>query len=498
MALVPPWPSHWKIKRLERLNVCATETETFLKRNFGASTQWIQWLRIVKGEKINMKFEKNEPKVQCITELDNFKYFLQFGRRELCECLKNLLNLNQVRIQACELNKLKKWLNVDDVEDVMDIPQTDDEICIVSQIKVDNELIAYFPYVLKGKNVKIYLTVKSLISKLAEAISDQITICYLQDFRGGDWIFGENLAKIIVSNCISTRKYDGIKFAHLIEKMEQMASSTFEGEFFPTGVIVCSDLTKYKDNYFEFRTPRDIDTLDKREWFLANGRETFFLLDSNTNSKGIYRKSISSLSDYVGRFFDDYYLTSDLKTPDFIVRAIGPNEISVSDSDGKEFVKIENIWRYRHHKNITQFMVEQLGIEYKVSYAILLYILKCSRNHISSILWMPKDCSEEAIGKLTMNNRVKIWNSELNIMNESHQVLIEKILASDGAVVIDGNGKIIFESVFANMNGDSSSAVKLAGSGETAARLLSQNGVAVKISQDGTIKIFYGNEKLYY
>ena len=83
-------------------------------------------------------------------------------------------------------------------------------------------------------------------------------------------------------------------------------------------------------------------------------------------------------------------------------------------------------------------------------------------------------------------------------MNESHQVLIEKILASDGAVVIDGNGKIIFESVFANMNGDSSSAVKLAGSGETAARLLSQNGVAVKISQDGTIKIFYGNEKLYY
>ena len=143
-------------------------------------------------------------------------------------------------------------------------------------------------------------------------------------------------------------------------------------------------------------------------------------------------------------------------------------------------------------------MVEQLGIEYKVSYAILLYILKCSRNHISSILWMPKDCSEEAIGKLTTNNRVKIWNSELNIMNESHQVLIEKILASDGAVVIDGNGKIIFESVFANMNGDSSSAVKLAGSGETAARLLSQNGVAVKISQDGTIKIFYGNEKLYY
>ena len=122
------------------------------------------------------------------------------------------------------------------------------------------------------------------------------------------------------------------------------------------------------------------------------------------------------------------------------MRTVGPNEISVSDSDGKEFVKIENVWRYRHYKNITQFMVEQLGIEYKVSYAILFYILRCSRNHISSILWIPKDCSEEAISKLTTDNRVKIWNNELNIMNESHQVLIEKILASDGAVIIDKDG----------------------------------------------------------
>lgn len=83
-------------------------------------------------------------------------------------------------------------------------------------------------------------------------------------------------------------------------------------------------------------------------------------------------------------------------------------------------------------------------------------------------------------------------------MNESHQVLIDKILASDGAIVIGKNGKIIFESVFADMSNNSSSVVKLAGSGETAAKLLAQNGIAIKISQDGTIKIFSGNEKIYY
>lgn len=262
-------------------------------------------------------------------------------------------------------------------------------------------------------------------------------------------------------------------------------------------MIVCSDSTNYRGNYFEFQTRRNIDTLKKREWFLANGRETFFLLDSNTNVNEIYRKSILHTSDYIRRFFDDYYLTNDLKAPDFIVRTVGPNEISVSDSDGKEFVKVENIWRYRHHKNITHFLVEQLDINYNVSYAILFYILKCSRNHISSILWFPKDCSEKAIQCLT-NSTVKIWNNELNIMNESHQVLIDKILASDGATVIGKDGKIIFESVFANMSNIPSSVAELAGSGETAARLLAQNGVAIKISQDGTIKVFSGNEKIYY
>ena len=39
---------------------------------------------------------------------------------------------------------------------------------------------------------------------------------------------------------------------------------------------------------------------------------------------------------------------------------------------------------------------------------------------------------------------------------------------------------------------------KLVGSGEVATRLLAKNGVAIKISQDGTIKVFAGNEKIYY
>ena len=99
---------------------------------------------------------------------------------------------------------------------------------------------------------------------------------------------------------------------------------------------------------------------------------------------------------------------------------------------------------------------------------------------------------------MTTPNRVRMWNSQLSILNESHQVLVDKILASDGAIVIEKDGKILYESVFADMSKANVSKVKLAGSGETAARFLAQNGVAIKISQDGTIKVFADNEKIYY
>ncbi len=445
-----------------------------------------------------MEFINDVPKVICISDLNNFSQFLRMGKDAFCNFLVDFLNLEEVRIQANSLDVLRNWLKVDSLDVIMEVPEQDDEICVVSQIQVNGELISYFPYVLKGRYVKLFLKSKSFLTKLSEAVSTQISLCYLQGFNGGDWMFGEVFARMIVANCISQKKYDVAKFAHLIEKMEQMAVSTFEGEFFPTGVIVSSDFSKYRENFFEFNAVRDINYLGKREWFLANGQESFFLLDSNYKTRGIYRKYLPSSTDFINRYFNEYYLAKELNAPDFIVRAVGPNEISVSDADHKEFVKIENVWRYRHPKNITKFLVDHLHIEYRVSYAILFYVLKCSRNHVSSILWIPMDSSEEVINAATTSNRVNIWKRKLHLLDESHQVILEKILASDGAIVIEKNGQVLYESVFADIKESNAEKAKLVGSGETAARFLAKNGVAIKISQDGMIKVFAGDERICY
>ena len=114
-----------------------------------------------------MKFENETPKVSCINSLAGFNHFLQHGQTKFCQFLINFLNLKEVRIQANDINVLMKWLHVDSLDIAMEVPGCEDEICVVSQIKTNNELVAYFPYVLKGQFVKKYLNAKSLLTKLS-------------------------------------------------------------------------------------------------------------------------------------------------------------------------------------------------------------------------------------------------------------------------------------------------------------------------------------------
>ncbi len=58
--------------------------------------------------------------------------------------LVDFLNLEEVRIQVSSLDVLKNWLKVDNLDIVMEVPEREDEICVVSQIQVNGDLISYF------------------------------------------------------------------------------------------------------------------------------------------------------------------------------------------------------------------------------------------------------------------------------------------------------------------------------------------------------------------
>ena len=440
-----------------------------------------------------MKFLDAEPEYKSFYQVPNNNLFLSCGQQELYRFLKSFLVLDDVRIQTHNIDNLKNWLQIKKLKPINEVIGNPNELCLVSQIVVNNKLIANFPYVLRGRDVSKYQKAYSLLKKIAEAVSDQITACYLQGFSGGNWLFGNSFAQMLIANCISSSSHDGIEYAHLIEKMEQLSVSTFEGQFFTTGIIVTNNSRHYPNKH-KFRESKPLDKIEKREWFLADGQETFFLSDSKCNIHSV----VTIIGDHQS-LFDITDLAKNIQAPDFIIRTTGPNEVSIFDATGKEYVKTENIWHYRYKNNFVEFLKSRIdGLSDNFCNRILYFAMRCSRSHVSTIIWIPEDSDDDKIKSVTTENRIRLWDKYLNILNNDDEPLILKILESDGAIVIDNNGNILYESVFADVAKAKTNKNVLAGTGETATKCLSNNGVAIKVSQDGTIKIYADDEKWTY
>lgn len=164
-----------------------------------------------------------------------------------------------------------------------------------------------------------------------------------------------------------------------VHKMEQLSVTTFENENFTTGVIVTSNKRPYNSNSFTLLKESDIYKCGKREWFLADGKSSFYIMDSQACIRYIYTAKKNRTFNFIEDYFDNYYMRNgQLVEPDFVVRTIGHNEVAVMDA---------------------------LGISEELGNAVLYYVLKCSREDISKIIWMPKDCSLKAIEDLTTEKR---------------------------------------------------------------------------------------------
>ena len=283
----------------------------------------------------------------------------------------------------------------------------------------------------------------------------------------------------------------------MISYIEKLSHTTFEGNYFSTGFILTRSLYDYKlgkdkqrdGTIYTLENSNDIvrnPNINKRFWYLVNGKESFYLFDQKLVINNSF--FLSNIGTSWKRYFDSYFLKSVLYGNDIAFRTIGPNQVSIMNADSIEFVKIENSWKLRDYNYLKKFIDFKISVGQKVKSALIYYIARCSRESTSSIIWLPKKKDEKNISKV-LPTKSCIFSPVLSILSTSQEESIMRILSSDGVTVIDKSGKIIYHGGIVDLNAGITKG--LAGTGETAARILSDNGIAIKISQDGNIKIFY-------
>lgn len=432
-----------------------------------------------------------------IIDLKNFINLKESGLTLLNEFLQSFMNC-KVRMQQLPIEKFEKHFGLDIHTNINRNCYKIDENKMAVIIKVfgkaKGSVIAALPIVLEGENISNFGNY--FFEDLSKVISKKMTECYMNSFYSGTKVFGDQLAREIISVCLSTKHYDNSRILFLIELFEKLSTTTFEGQYFTTGLILSRSLYEYngkngKDRRGKlYRLTNSYDLIkkpfaDKRFWYLMDGKGSFYISDQTLVIKNTFIRNESNAT--LNYFFDSYFLENTLYGADIAFRVIGPNEVSIITNKGFEFIKIENRWRVRNFECLSKYLNSKLDMEEDVLKAIVYYATICSKNHCSSIIWIPEDERDKAINSM-VSLKNKIWKSNLELTDEKNSSIIQQILSSDGVTIVSKSGKIIYCGAIVKL--DVEKRAGLMGTGESAAKMLSYNGLALKISQDGNIKIF--------
>ena len=325
-------------------------------------------------------------------------------------------------------------------------------------------------------------------------IGRRLTEASEKDFRSCLSLFNETLAKEIVIGYLGRGSYDISKVAYLVDMFLGLRSTTFEGKYFSTGLILTKSLFAFskaekfdkKGKFIRLATGKlNVDLTDRqntRFWYLADGVNTFYLTD--------LKKTINSIFLYEGAdtdYVSEMLLNKTLQGADALFRVSNGRELSVIDSDGIEFIHQERTWKYRDYEALKKCILARMPHVAGFYDTLIKYVLDCSKSDTSSIIWFPRDI--DRIDNIVLpESKNEFSDRLLNFNDENIRPIVKRLLSSDGATVIDANGKIRYFGCIADISKATAGGIK--GTGETAASLLAQNGMAIKISQDGPIKIF--------
>lgn len=97
--------------------------------------------------------------------------------------------------------------------------------------------------------------------------------------------------------------------------------------------------------------------------------------------------------------------------------------MSFITSEGLELANQENCWWYRDYELLKKRIQKEVNLNEDVYNSFSYYVLYCSKNDISSLIWIPKDKDRysEAIKEGIANHLSK---TTFNIVNQAYGSLI--------------------------------------------------------------------------
>ena len=429
---------------------------------------------------------------QKIKKLEGFKDLEQFGLSVLKETISQLL--------ACEVQifinpevELKKY----DIEILQNpkrgfYPINDDSVIIVGRIFNEEILLSSLGVRIIKNGIK---RSAQFLTKLEGALTYTLTTEYQTKFKNCKFRLGQELALHAITNYLSKGAYDSRHIRHLIDFFNRLRTTSFEGEYFSTGLILTKSHFAYNKQNNQHRfgdtfslkksiSLANTNKVERRFWYLVDGKRTFFM-----TNKSLVLTQLFVLDDEYQKlnYIDNHTLAKSLKGRDLLFKVENEKLISIINSSSIEISYSENQWKFRDYSFLRITFLNHFKNNEEIVESLLFFIIYCSKNSISSIIWLPKDIAkvDDLVMKKTKNQLIK---KPISILNKSFTNHIIRYLSSDGATIFDNHGFLQYFGCIVDISKIKIKGLK--GTGESASSALSSNGIAIKISEDGTIKVF--------
>ncbi|MEO5352184.1 MAG: hypothetical protein H7835_03105 [Magnetococcus sp. XQGC-1] len=372
----------------------------------------------------------------------------------------------------------------------------------VYEVNPTTLLIAVHPPTYQERRVSLGLVLSDPLIALpstifAEIIANQmlkrLKHAMLYNFDVDLQFFGKQLILDTIVEYISRVGFNKNNIRFAIDLFTSLRTMTFENRLFNTGLIITKSHRDYRTESRKCRLIPLNDPIilqpnlryENRFWYLADGSSCFYVSDRNlkiTNMFFFDEPPSSSTS------ISTNFLNKSLHEQDIAFRTINGKEMVIVEATGEEFTYSVGQWHFRDYNLIRKAISALLPAFTPLAIAALLELIwSLMAERHGSLIWIPD--REEDIDLMTLRS-TRLWEQDVTIDDARYYGLIQRLASSDGALILSQDSRIYRFGAIANLANLTQPGSRITGSGELAAQFLSQSGVVIKISQDGSGSVY--------